>query len=178
MRFNLRPHPQSPASSVSSIAAEYAPSGDELLLTYVVTGSDELSVPPPLTAARADNLWQTTCFELFLRPEGEESYVEFNFSPSSRWAAYRFGSHRAGRSDLPVASPPVIRVEGSGTTFAMDVRLALAGLPTGNLRMGLSAIIEEAGGRKSYWALAHPDGEPDFHHEDCFARELAAAERA
>ena len=35
--------------------------------------------------------------------------------------------------------------------------------------LGLSAVIEEANGRKSYWALAHPPGKADFHHADCFA---------
>jgi hypothetical protein len=39
-------------------------------------------------------------------------------------------------------------------------------------RLGLSAVIEEAGGRQSYWALAHPQGRPDFHHSDCFALEV------
>ena len=33
-------------------------------------------------------------------------------------------------------------------------------------------VIEEINGRKSYWALKHPAGKPDFHHPDCFALEL------
>ena len=41
-------------------------------------------------------------------------------------------------------------------------------------RLGLSAVIEETSGRKSYWALAHPPGKADFHHSDCFALELPA----
>ena len=45
-------------------------------------------------------------------------------------------------------------------------------------RAGLSAIIEEADGTKSYWALAHPPGKPDFHHPDCFALELPAPDGA
>jgi hypothetical protein len=28
-------------------------------------------------------------------------------------------------------------------------------------------------GTKSYWALAHPQGKPDFHHVDSFALTLA-----
>jgi hypothetical protein len=39
--------------------------------------------------------------------------------------------------------------------------------------LGLSAILEEKGGTKSYWALAHPSGDkPDFHAPDCFAASL------
>ena len=37
---------------------------------------------------------------------------------------------------------------------------------------GVSAVIEEADGTKSFWALAHPPGGPDFHHPACFTLEL------
>jgi hypothetical protein len=40
-------------------------------------------------------------------------------------------------------------------------------------RLGLSALIEDTSGCKSYWALAHPPGKPDFHHADCFAYEFS-----
>jgi hypothetical protein len=42
------------------------------------------------------------------------------------------------------------------------------------LLLGLSAVIEETSGAKSYWALAHPPGRPDFHHADGFALMLDA----
>jgi len=55
----------------------------------------------------------------------------------------------------------------------------MAWLPTDQpWKLGLSAVIEERNGRKSYWALRHPAGQPDFHHPDCFALELAPARRA
>jgi hypothetical protein len=41
------------------------------------------------------------------------------------------------------------------------------------LHLGLSAVLEEANGRKSYWALAHPPGKADFHHADCFTLEFS-----
>jgi hypothetical protein len=44
--------------------------------------------------------------------------------------------------------------------------------------MGLAAVIEEQGGVKSYWALAHPDAKPDFHAPACFAATLPAPEGA
>ena len=40
---------------------------------------------------------------------------------------------------------------------------------------GLSAVIEEEGGHKSYWALAHAAGEPDFHQPESFALVVAGA---
>ena len=43
--------------------------------------------------------------------------------------------------------------------------------------IALSAVIETRDGAKSYWALKHPPGKPDFHHPDCFALKLPAAGR-
>ena len=63
--------------------------------------------------------------------------------------------------------------------FELRAELALDCLPDlprdAPWQLGLSAVIEEADGRLSYWALAHPPGKPDFHHSDCFALELPAA---
>ena len=40
--------------------------------------------------------------------------------------------------------------------------------------LAVSAVIEETDGTKSFWALRHPPGPPDFHHPDCFALTLPA----
>jgi len=60
-------------------------------------------------------------------------------------------------------------------SFSLDTSIYL---PAGDtFGLGLSAVIEETSGRKSYWALAHPPGKPDFHHTDSFALELAGMTR-
>jgi hypothetical protein len=38
--------------------------------------------------------------------------------------------------------------------------------------IGLTAVLEQTDGTKSYWALAHPPGKPDFHDPACFALEF------
>ena len=43
-----------------------------------------------------------------------------------------------------------------------------------DLNLAFSAVIEETGGTKSYWALTHPPGKPDFHHPTCFTATLPA----
>ena len=152
----------------------------EMLLTFVVRGDDHLVLPSSTIPARADNLWSTTCFECFVRPVESDAYQEFNFSPSSRWAAYAFDQYRVGSRDLALAAEPRVmldRDDGSGT-FTCDVDLDLTHIRDWPIQLGLSAVIEEEGGRKSYWALAHPPGLPDFHHPDCFAAELAAPKPA
>lgn len=129
-----------------------------------------MRLPPPAPPIRTDGLWKTTCFELFVRPDGADGYFEFNVSPSGAWAAYGFDGYRTGMRDLEIPAPTIRRIDG-GIAVALDV----SSLPHGPWIIGLSAIVEEQGGMKSYWALAHPPGKPDFHHADCFALQLPAA---
>jgi hypothetical protein len=56
--------------------------------------------------------------------------------------------------------PPGIATRCSGGRLGVHVSVAS---PLQDGRLALSAVIEEAGGAKSYWALAHPPGRPDFH---------------
>jgi hypothetical protein len=167
-------HPDGRCDAVTHIAVEIArPSAAVLLVDYIVSGNlDDLSLLPIGTSARTDGLWQHTCFEAFMRPAGSESYFEFNFSPSTQWAAYRFGRYREGMIAAETAVP---RIEFEHAAQRCVLRAALALPDEGAWRLGLSAVIEETNGRKSYWALAHPPGRPDFHHSDCFALELPAA---
>lgn len=119
---------------------------------------------------RADDLWQTTCFEAFLKVDGEEAYREWNFAPSGQWAAYDFTGYRDGRTDAEVRAP-YIRLEDNLTWWTLGATVGVeAGL---DWRLGLSAVLDEKDGTKSYWALAHPKGAADFHHADCFTARLA-----
>ena len=153
---------------------------NEMLLCYRVTASDEIRTPAWVRSQRADRLWATTCFELFLQPAGGAAYFEFNFSPSSQWAAYAFDDYRSGMRNLdlvldPDVDPaPKLEAEESLVRFALDADVDLASIHQGPLRMGLSAVIEEKNGHKSYWALAHPPGKADFHHPASFVLQLPA----
>jgi hypothetical protein len=62
--------------------------------------------------------------------------------------------------------------------YVIKVDFDLAPFADTSLTLGLSAVIEEKDGTKSYWALAHPPGKPDFHHKDCFALTLPAPSSA
>jgi hypothetical protein len=125
---------------------------------------------------REDGLWQSTCFELFLRDSGASEYLEFNFSPSRNWAAYRFDEYRYGMREWTMGGPEIY-LDMSDTHVALEVTLALEGVLTTSTLAGLSAVIHESDDIKSYWALKHPPGNPDFHHKDCFALQLAPPER-
>lgn len=177
MPHALTLHPDSRCDAAAGIEVEAArPRPNNLVLHYIVTGTTrDLVMPPAGEPARADGLWRHTCFEAFLRPLPGEAYCEFNFAPSKQWAAYRFDAYRGGMRDATGIAAPRIETQSSGARYDLLVSLELD-LPGGApWRLGLSAAIEETGGRLSYWALAHPPGKPDFHRSDCFALELPAA---
>lgn len=169
-------HPASPCAVVGSLAVSLQWSADgALILGYRLFGEPgRLSFPEAQPAAPADNLWQRTCFELFIAEEGGSGYREFNFSPSTQWAAYRFPAYRERDFSCALPDAPQINFRRLTDGCQLDARLAATALPPGaNLRLGLNAVIEAADGSKSYWALAHGAEQPDFHHAQNFALTLS-----
>jgi hypothetical protein len=167
--YRLVAHPDRPPSSLRSVIVEVRRDGDELLLTFIVEGLEHVALPDRAASSRTDGLWKTTCCELFLAAVGSDAYFEFNYSPSTQWAAYRFDSYRAGGCDLPLSVAPHVDRESA---YLVEVRQNLSDLPPGPLLMSLTAVIEEADGTKSYWALAHAPGPPDFHNRATFIATL------
>jgi hypothetical protein len=179
MRHVLRRHPHSPGSAATHIEVEVARAhAGNLLLSYVVTGKiGGVRMPPVTVAARSDELWRHTCFEAFVQASPRDGYYEFNFAPSTQWAAYWFSSYRSGMVVATEIAAPAIDVQSSPDCYTLRASLAadrLSAFPSStSWRLGLSAVIEDVSGRKSYWALAHPPGDPDFHHSVCFAHEFS-----
>jgi hypothetical protein len=176
-RFALVPHPDFPSSAVEAIAvAVTRHAGERLDLEFRVTGAlDRVAWPEWLGVGFADGLWEHSCFEAFVGGADDVRYIEFNFATSGRWAAYRFDSYRTWMQPIADALLSGGRTVASGETrVRRSVRVPLS---DGAWRLGLSAIIEAVDGSKSYWALAHPSGKPDFHAADCFAARLAAPDR-
>ena len=181
MRQPLRPHPDSRCSAAALIEVEIArPRADRLVLSYIVTGKiSDVRLPPVAASAPTDGLWQHTCFEAFVRASSGPSYYEFNFAPSTEWAAYRFDGYRSGMRVAAEIGAPAIEVRSNVDSYTLQASVDLSRLPDlppeASWRLGLSAVIEDQSGDMSYWALAHPPGKPDFHHADCFALEFSPA---
>jgi hypothetical protein len=175
-------HPAFPPSARLEVDAELSGKAFE----FTVTGPiDRLLIPPSAPPVRTDELWRHTCFELFVRNAEGEGYFEFNFSPSGAWAAYAFDGYREGMRELEVEAPVIrtarhadrLRIAITSPPFVLSFSKHVPGTraSTSSARtVGLSGILEEVDGTKSYWALAHPPGKPDFHHPACFALELPA----
>jgi hypothetical protein len=177
MQLNLVPHPSTPPSDPELKVwanVEHAASLAAVATTNIWFGvgapAERFVIPQATEPARADELWRTTCFEAFLRPLGEENYREWNFAPSGQWATYEFSGYRENMAAADADLAPYIRMEDNFTWWALGATIAVPA--DTNWEIGLSAVLEEKDGTKSYWALAHPGEKPDFHDPGCFVARL------
>jgi hypothetical protein len=177
-------HQDSGASSVSKIRVSLNRSQSSYFRVQFTAVGDAAQVIWPGNGtfgsgpwSRADQLWQHSCFEVFAKLGDGTSYLEINLATSGQWAAYRFSDYRSGM--LPAE---YIKLVAGGWRFRerRTELYAMFEVPIGfamdDWHLALSAVIEETDGTKSYWALKHPPGPPDFHHPDCFALTLPAPE--
>ena len=176
--LTLACHPQTPSRAMCSIDAEVSTGpGDILSLGFVLECDlSSLSIPETSGSRRAGGLWRHTCFEVFVMAGDGPGYREFNFSPSGEWAVYAFRGYRDG-GELEVELAPAIVVRRTMNRLELDAEISQDLLSPGrSLRLGLSAVVEDADGGLSYWALRHAPGKPDFHHTDAFALQLVRPE--
>src|SRR3954453_7627462 len=159
MQLNLVPHPSTPPADPAFkvwVNVEHSAAFGVTATTNIWFGigasASRFIIPPSVDPKRAADLWQTTCFEAFLRVPGTESYREWNFAPSGEWAAYDFAAYREDRTNSDVATP-YIRVEDNFTWWAFGATISVEA--NGVWEFGLSAVLEETDGTKSYWALTH-----------------------
>ena len=168
--LQLWPHPATPCPPVHrlQVTVDTVPGASAWRLRYTLAG-DLAALRLPAAAARpqtADGLWHHSCFEAFVAAEGAPGYHEFNFSPSGDWAAYAFSAERVRDPQAPPLPAPRIICAHASDGLTLEAWLPNGAVPTSAAPhwLGLSAVIETAAGQLSYWALAHPRAQPDFHH--------------
>ena len=174
----LVPHEGTPPPAVERLAVRLGrDAAGTLRVTFVLEAElGALRIPPPRPATFVNELWQHTCFEVFVGVDGETGYHEWNLSPSGEWAAHAFRGYRDGGVLEDERPAPVLEVRARERCLELVASIPLDRLspahPTAPLRIGLAAVIEAAGGALSYWALHHPPGKPDFHHPAAFTLRL------
>lgn len=144
-------------------------------LTYSVLGdSSDVWWPDVLArpARRSDNLWQKTCFELFIATRDQSGYLEYNFSPTGDWSAYHFSGYRSAASLPDVLPPKVRRSLNAGRrrqfSVAVDLQRAARLLLTADDVLFATPVILEEGGQCAFWSHRHNPAAPDFHDKSLF----------
>ena len=169
--FSLQPF--QPTKTDLQITGEISRENNILTFRFVLKGDLEKIEIPKIAdiPIRKNELWQTTCFELFVGIENSTRYWEFNISPSGDWNVYRFDNYRQGmQEESKIKSLPCYIYSESRNLLLGTDRFDLRNLTSEdeNFHISITTVIKEKDGDISYWALKHCGKEADFHLRDSF----------
>lgn len=171
-------HAQGPAGLKLEASARLEGEGSQrrLILSYSAGGAlEKILWPASLSSKtqRKDELWKHTCFEAFIKPEGQDQYWEINLSPSGDWNVYRFTSYRDGvtKEEAIQSLHPTFRRDGEQWRLSCELWVPAWANAIG-LEVGLTSVIEEISGEISYWAIHHAGPQPDFHLAESFTSHI------
>ena len=163
--FSLHPFPGQDSGGMS-IQGTIARTGQAITLSFLLQGNlADLVLPTTTERTRCDNLWQSTCLEMFWAEENAKNYWELNLAPNGAWNVYAFTDYRTGMRQEERIAAPLVKINRTAESFSLAAELEIGKLHADNapLRVGVSAVLQHRDTRLSYWALAHPEDKPDFH---------------
>ena len=173
-KFRLVPYPAAELPAIE-ITGKIRRLDNRLSIHYSVNGEAEMiRLPKPAAPSRKDDLWRATCFEFFLALPGADRYWEFNMSPSGEWNVYCMDAYRQVnmREETKFRELPFQFVTGKNHALDISVDLAPILQPEQAVQLGITAIIQTLDGNETYWALAHPGTQADFHRRESFSLEV------
>jgi hypothetical protein len=173
-KFSLIPFAEATAPDIT-IEAELNHNEESVYISYRIkhgTPLIDLGSSTP-NKSRVLKLWEKTCFELFIKNE-KDQYIEFNFSPNFEWNCFYFEKSGEVLKEWERMPMPVTDILLSSEHFFLFVDIKKEFFPKGfftrdsKLSAGITSVIKEKSKAMSYWALAHTDTRPNFHHFDSF----------
>lgn len=149
---------------------------NHLDINYQLTGDlEQVVIPPPVdTPTRQHELWQNTCFEFFVGVKNSQSYWEFNLSPAGHWNIYHFDNYRQGMQEETAFTELPFSIQNKSDNLVLSLKLNLAKIISDNqvIDVAITTVIKQQNSHVTYWALAHPGAEADFHLRESFLIEL------
>lgn len=139
-------------------------------LSFTLQGElEEYFFEEPRAKKRANELWRTTCFELFLANRENEDYYELNFSSSLAWNFYHLSAYRAEVQEVELLFEPQIEIHIKENVFqvSFEVEVEACFLEQFNL-YNVASILLTKENKRTFWSEKHLTAVPDFHHRDNF----------
>jgi hypothetical protein len=174
LRHFLHHHPSTPCAVVDEVVAEIGVESPGVLAVCWRVVGEIGALRVPERRLGPERLWEHTCLELFVAPGPGEAYVEWNFSPTGQVATFAFSSYRV-RASVEESQDAAVRVAVASAELRVDGRVRLPDGCGDATRLGLTAVLEDAAGGLSYFAVHHPCEKPDFHHRGGFVVALGFA---
>ncbi len=171
MKLTLKPY-----SDEIKLSATFSINQGEtgLECTWEITGdTSTLSLPVYDSKGRRLYLWLDTCFEFFLKFEGNPDYYEFNFAPDSCFNIFHLDSYRAPIIETTDFTVSGLSMDLSDDQLQFHARITPAiKLPAMRANFLPSMVVKKKNGEISFWASDHSENKPDFHDAVTFKNEL------
>ena len=134
-------------------------------ISYDLSEINEILIPQKKVLVRANELWKSTCMELFLKNVKESNYQELNVSLDGKWNAYEFSGYRTEMEKSRSVSVSEVK---SLDTNIFWVRFEFRDKLASQLLINPASVIKNIDEGVTYFAPAHQEG-PDFHSFDSSA---------
>ncbi|WP_455206200.1 DOMON-like domain-containing protein [Kaarinaea lacus] len=172
--FSLQPFDSSITENLPiSVTGTCRLRDNQIDICYRISGAIQKIQFPALSQrpSRKDQLWNSTCCELFVGASDKSTYWEYNLSPSHDWAIFGFTDYRENKTDELSVSVLEVNTEfDNDKEYGLNSILTLPDALVGqNLDIGISMVIQDKAGNPHYYALSHPGARPDFHDRKCFS---------
>ncbi len=174
--FQLTPFPTGMIPQIT-ITGDIERDENRLSIRYCVSGETDSIIFPAVSdsPSRQHDLWKTTCFELFIAIEDQPGYWEFNLSPSRDWNVYAMDAYRQVnmREETRIQRSQFEAWKDAGLVSlqaAIDLDPIIEKGKA--IEAGISMIVQTRDGAETYWALAHPGAQADFHLREGFVIHL------
>lgn len=177
MKTKLIPFKENDLSLI--IQASITRTRDYLETTYTLEGNlNQIYLPQRNEIAhRKYDLWESTCFELFVKREDHDHYVEFNFAPNSDWNLFMIEGYRNNIGEISeVKSIPTDSMFESDSIYLFKASIPYSAFERisisdkesferAKIKLGITSVIQTSALEKDlkYYAIRHEKSEPDFH---------------
>jgi len=136
----------------------------------LIGNTKQLYLPHKQRPRRVIGLWESTCFEFFIKHPNGEDYVEFNFSPEGFWNCFYFPHKKAPLKAFEAYSTPDMKLINRNDGLSFYVTLTLEQLPIHleqTAQISTPCVLDNRG-KLSYWAFSHLDPFANFHNFESF----------
>ncbi|MGB0452540.1 MAG: hypothetical protein ACPGJV_02415 [Bacteriovoracaceae bacterium] len=156
-----------------NIIVELKKKDQEVVLNYKLDKNPELKITENHSTQlkRRIGLWESTCFEFFLRDPETGHYLEFNFSTTGLWNCFYFKEKGQDLEEYFKLNLKTHRRITSSKSLEFTFSFSTNDFPEKiNLQQWLvnPTVILESSKEKAFYASIHPKEGPDFHNEANF----------
>ncbi len=136
-----------------------------LICDYFIEGTmADMELAGTTGGARKMYLWLSTCFEMFIKPDGGTTYYEFNFAPNGDYNIFRFEVYRGPivESDDFIACSRIVSIDREHLHFRAEITPAKRFSPVGFSFLP-SMVLKLKNGEEFFLASHHSSPNADFH---------------